>query len=143
MEDRVFLDTNVLIYAYSDTEPEKKDISLITLERKNIVISTQVINEFVWNMNKKFHVEIELLKDLTDRFFKRFTVSSIEKATIRQALDIVKRYKYSYWDGLIIASALGDNCSELCSEDLQHNQIIADKLRIVNPFEGLSAYDSL
>ena len=41
MADRVFVDTNVLIYAYSDTEPEKKEISLITLENKNIIISTQ------------------------------------------------------------------------------------------------------
>ena len=47
MKDRVFADTNVFIYAYSDTEPEKKEKALITLKRKDIVISTQVINEFI------------------------------------------------------------------------------------------------
>ena len=138
MEDRVFLDTNVLIYAYSDTEPEKKEISLITLERKNIVISTQVINEFIWNMNKKFHVNIELLKNLIDILFKRFRVSLIERATIIQAFDIVKQYKYSYWDSLIIASALENNCSILFSEDMQHNQLIENKLKIINPFEEVN-----
>ena len=64
MVDRVFVDTNVLIYAYSDTEIEKKEISLRTLENKEIIISTQVINEFIWNMHNKFQIDIELLRDL-------------------------------------------------------------------------------
>ena len=67
MKDRVFVDTNVFIYAYSGTEPEKKEKALITLERKDIVISTQVINEFIWNMNQKFHVALEVLRNLSDK----------------------------------------------------------------------------
>lgn len=138
MKDSVFVDTNVFIYAYSDTEPEKKEKALITLKRKGIVISTQVINEFIWNMNKKFHVDIKLLKNLIDILFQRFRVGLIEKTTIIQAFDIVKQYKYSYWDSLIIASALENNCSILFSEDMQHNQLIENKLKIINPFEEVN-----
>jgi len=138
MTDRVFVDTNVLIYAYSDTEPEKKEISLITLENKDIIISTQVINEFIWNMHNKFQIDIEFLRGLIDRLFNRFRVSLIEKDTIKQALDIAEQYKYSYWDSLIIASALGNDCLSLYSEDMQHDQIIENKLTIVNPFKDIS-----
>ena len=65
-------------------------------------------------------------------------MSLIERATIIQAFDIVKQYKYSYWDSLIIASALENNCSILFSEDMQHNQLIANKLKIINPFEEVN-----
>lgn len=57
MSDKVFVDTNLLIYAYSATEPEKKEIVLKLLEEHDIIISTQVINEFIWVMNRKFGVE--------------------------------------------------------------------------------------
>jgi predicted nucleic acid-binding protein len=137
MKDRVFIDTNVLIYAYSDTEPEKKEKSLIILEKEDVMISTQVINEFIWNMHNKFQIDIETLKDLTDRLFNRFRISFIEKNTISRALDLVRQYKYSYWDCLIIASALINDCSSLYTEDMQHDQFIENKLRIVNPFTGL------
>ncbi|MBE0428207.1 MAG: PIN domain-containing protein [Nitrospirae bacterium] len=58
MPDKVFIDTNILIYAYSETEPEKKDKILTIFERNHIVISTQVINEFIWVMNKKHDIEL-------------------------------------------------------------------------------------
>ena len=138
MKDSVFVDTNVFIYAYSGTEPEKKEKALIILKRKDIVISTQVINEFIWNMNKKFHVDIKLLKNLIDILFQKFRVGLIERATIIQAFDTVKQYKYSYWDSLIIASALENNCTILFSEDMQHNQVIENKLKIISPFEEVN-----
>ncbi len=50
-------------------------------------------------------------------------------------MDIKKRYRFSYWDSLIIASALENNCSILYSEDMQHSQVIEDNLKIINPFE--------
>ena len=137
MRDRVFMDTNVLIYAYSDTEPEKKEKSLIILEQEDVMISTQVINEFIWNMYNKFQIDIEALNDLTDRLFNRFKVSLIDKNTISRALDLVQQLKYSYWDSLIIASALIHDCSSLYTEDMQHDQIIENKLRIFNPFMGM------
>lgn len=137
MADKVFVDTNILIYAYSDTEPEKKEKSLIILEQEHVMISTQVINEFIWNMYNKFQIDIEVLNDLTDRLFNRFKVSLIDKNTISRALDLVQQLKYSYWDSLIISSALINDCSSLYTEDMQHDQIIENKLRIFNPFIGL------
>jgi len=58
----------------------------------------------------------------------------IKKKDIRKAMTIKERYKYNYWDSLIIASALQNNCSILYTEDLQDGQVIENALKIVNPF---------
>jgi hypothetical protein len=50
------------------------------------------------------------------------------------ACQIAEKYQFSFYDSLIIASALKCDCYTLYSEDLQHGQIIEDKLKIINPF---------
>ena len=55
--------------------------------------------------------------------------------SLAHILNIISKYKFSYWNSLIIASALQNNCTILYSEDMQHNQLIENKLRIINPFE--------
>lgn len=135
MKDKTFVDTNVFIYAYSKTEPEKKNIALEILKNQNIIINTQVINEFIWVMNRKFSVEMERLRDLGVKLLQRFEIALIDQRTIKKTLDMAIGYKYSYWDSLIIASALGNNCSICYSEDMQHGQVIEDRLKIINPFK--------
>jgi len=49
MPNKVFIDTNILIYAYSTTELDKRNITFTILESYSIVISVQVINEFITN----------------------------------------------------------------------------------------------
>jgi predicted nucleic acid-binding protein len=63
-----------------------------------------------------------------------FNFVLIGKETIKLSFEIHRRYKFSSWDSLIIASALENDCKILYSEDMQHNQLIDRKLRIVNPF---------
>jgi predicted nucleic acid-binding protein len=135
MKDKTFVDTNVFIYAYSKTEPEKKNIALEILKNQNIIINTQVINEFIWVMNRKFSVQMERLRDLGVKLLQRFEIALIDQITIKKALDIAIVYKYSYWDSLIIASALENNCSICYSEDMQHGQLIEDRLKVINPFK--------
>ncbi|WP_353640740.1 PIN domain-containing protein [Desulfonauticus submarinus] len=54
---------------------------------------------------------------------------------VRKSWEIKEKYKFSYWDSLIVASALENNCSILYTEDMQDGQIIEKKLEIVNPFK--------
>ena len=54
--------------------------------------------------------------------------------TILHAIDIQVNQGFSFWDSLIIASALEANCQQLYSEDMQHGQLIAGRLQILNPF---------
>ena len=48
--------------------------------------------------------------------------------------EAARKYNYSFYDSLIIAAAIESGCSILYSEDMQHNQLIEEKLKIVNPF---------
>lgn len=134
MNDRVFVDTNVLIYAYSE-EKVKREKAIRLIKENDTIISIQVINEFVNVAKKKFsknHDEIlESLGEI-EASFEVWEKLNIELT--RKALNLSNIYKYSYYDSLIIAAALGANCSILYSEDMHHNQLIEKQLKIINPF---------
>lgn len=64
--------------------------------------------------------------------------------TVFGAWKLKEKYKYSYWDSLILSAALENSCSVILSEDMQHEQVIENSLQIMNPFhENLSALDNL
>ena len=131
---KIFLDTNVLIYAYSDTEAKKKALVLPLLEEEVVCISTQVVNEFVWVMNKKFSVPMDSLRQIVKNLFGLYHVGVITGATITKAMDMSSQLKFPYWDSLIVASALETGCDILFTEDLQHGQVIENRLTVRNPF---------
>jgi len=66
-------------------------------------------------------------------------VVALDEATINQAAIVAIRYQLSHWDALIVASALISGCETLYSEDLQHLQVIDDRLTIINPFLAATA----
>jgi predicted nucleic acid-binding protein len=65
---------------------------------------------------------------------KQAYVKSITMDTIKYCLKIKEKYRFSWWDSLILSSALENNCSTIYSEDLQHGQVIENSLKIINPF---------
>jgi predicted nucleic acid-binding protein len=139
MNDKFFLDTNILVYTFDDGDPGKKDraraLVAEALAESRGAISYQVIQEFLNAALRKFS------KPLTAADAERyFTIVLEPLCTVfasvelfHQALDISGRWKYTFYDSLIIASALQAGCSVLYSEDLQHGQKIGG-LRILNPF---------
>ena len=131
----IFIDTNVLIYAYSSDEVEKNEtVSRLIVEQQKIVISTQVINEFINVMRKKRAVPIEDLQGVVRELASIFTISLVTVETIKRALAISQSFKYSYFDSLIIASAIESSCSVLYSEDMHHKHMVSKELIILNPF---------
>jgi predicted nucleic acid-binding protein len=71
---------------------------------------------------------------IINRLIQEFLVLVIETNTVTKAIEINNRYGYSYWDSLILATALLNDCSIIYSEDMQHNQIIEQNTKIINPF---------
>ena len=69
-----------------------------------------------------------------DKFSENFIIPEVKVPTIKYAIEIKKKYGYSYYDSVIIASALQNNCTILYTEDMQHKQIIENTLEIINPF---------
>ncbi|MBI5236094.1 MAG: PIN domain-containing protein [Deltaproteobacteria bacterium] len=134
MKDDVFIDTNLWIYLYSDKDKGDKVRRLIDESYEEIVISTQVIGEIFSVLTKKRFTDKKKAKEIAVDLIENFKVVSINETITTKAIDVCCRYDYSYWDSLIVATALENDCSTLFSEDLQDNQIIDGKLKIVNPF---------
>jgi predicted nucleic acid-binding protein len=86
-------------------------------------------------MNRKYEISFEKLQILSDIFWRKFEVVLLRKSSADKALSLANQYKYSYWDSLIIASALENKCKILYTEDMQDGQIIEGKLKIENPFK--------
>jgi predicted nucleic acid-binding protein len=139
MNDRYFLDTNVLVYAFSRQAPEKQSIadSLImnALASGLGTISFQVVQEFLNVARRKFQVPMktdEALAYLHDVLMPLCFIMPSEDL-YASAMTVSDRWGYSFFDSLIISAARTAGCRELLSEDLQHGQKIGD-LTIRNPF---------
>jgi predicted nucleic acid-binding protein len=132
--NKIFVDTNILIYAYSSTELKKRQLSLDILSGDNIIISTQVINEFIWVMQRKFSIDLKLINQVVKGLFISYRAGIIDQEIITKAISISGKYGYSYWDSLILASAVINNCKYVYTEDMQHNQIVEKRVQIKNPF---------
>lgn len=134
MKDKVFIDTNILIYLYSEDEPGKKERSLNAISNYDCVTSTQVLNELSNVMLKKFRVLPADLANVIDDIVYYCNVSTIDVGIIKNAIEITNKYKYSFYDSLIISSALDNECRLLLTEDMQNGQVIDGKLTITNIF---------
>jgi len=136
MSDKVFVDTNILIYRSFGTDVQKKIIHDVLKKHKgNIFISTQILNEFVNASVKKSYFDSEKkLKETIFFFASNFYISQIQLSTVLLAIEIRQRYGYSHYDSVIIATSLEQDCKTLYSEDLHHGQTILKKLKIINPF---------
>lgn len=100
----------------------------------NYCISTQVVQEFCNVVLKKIEPEVpeEQLADFISTFPSE-QVRAIDVNTVIAALSVKEQYRYSFWDSLIIASAIDADCSILYTEDMNDNQKIGN-IRIINPF---------
>jgi len=135
--ERAFADSNILLYAISD-QADKKACAL-TLLRTRPVISLQVINECSNVLRRKQQKSFTDIQIILDSLIILTELVTVGLDTVRHAWRIGERYGYSYYDSLIIASALDAGCTVLYSEDMQSNQHIAGVLRIVNPFSALKS----
>ncbi len=135
MPDKVFIDSNILIYAYSVDEPKKqKIVNTILNEHEVIIISTQTINEFVNVTTKKKMLDTIQVSAVVNELFLQFLVVTIDQTIIQKALLLADKYRYSYFDCLMLASALIGNCSIIYSEDMHHLHMVENTLEIINPF---------
>jgi predicted nucleic acid-binding protein len=137
MRDKIFIDTNVLIYAHDVDAPGKHEVAKGVLgelwgERTG-ALSMQVLQEFYVNVTRK-------IKRPISRASARAIISSYEiwcaesvPADISTAFRIEDEAQIGFWDALIVAAALRAGASQILSEDLNAGQTIAG-IRVVNPF---------
>lgn len=132
MSDKRFIDTNVLIYAFSEDEP-KADIAEAILAGGG-VISVQVLNEFTHVCRRKLSLdwsEIEERLAVVRALTTEIIPISLDLHT--KAVELARDHNFSFYDALIVTAALGAECSQLVTENMQHHRLIGG-LRIENPF---------
>lgn len=136
----VFLDTNVLIYQL-DTRDERKhriaeDLIQQALTTEHTCISFQVVQESLNTVLRKAEVRLDIAD--ARAWLETVLVPLVRvmpsPALYRRGLDVQERWKFGFYDSLIVAAALEAGCKRLLSEDLQHGQRI-EGLRIENPFK--------
>jgi predicted nucleic acid-binding protein len=144
--DRLFLDTNVIIYAFDVTAGNKHTIArdiMVDLWQSGLgVISTQVLQEFFVSVTRKIPkpMGVSAARDIVTDLLKWNLVIN-DGESILGAVDILTRHGFSFWDSLIIDAAVRGGASELLSEDLSHGQTIAGVM-ITNPFVPAAAQQS-
>jgi len=130
-----FVDTNIWLYAFIEADDAAKSArARHLLQSIEPIISTQVVNEVAVNLLRKAHFSEEQLRQLIESFFEKYPIIEANKALFLSASLLRQQHSLSYWDSLIIASALQAGVSMLYSEDMQHGLKIAGQLEIVNPF---------
>lgn len=136
MTAEVFLDTNVLLYACSDSPadaPRQQRASELILG-SSFGISTQVLQEFISNALRKDALGItESAIDATLELASHVPVLPVTLELVISATTLRRRFQFSHWDSTIVAAAQALGCTTLFSEDLTDGQQFGD-LSIVNPF---------
>ncbi len=130
-----FLDTNILVYAA--LQPDTRSERARALLAEGGTISVQVLNEFANVAARKLaRPWPEIRAALASIRVLLNAPLPITAATHEAALDIALRYRFGFYDALIVAAALEGGCELLLSEDLQHGQIIDGRLTIHDPFRA-------
>jgi predicted nucleic acid-binding protein len=131
-DTETFFDTNVLLYLLS--EDAAKADRAEELIANGGVISVQVLNEFAVVASRKVGMSWGEIRDMLLPIRAICQIEAVTPETHDRGIAIAERYGFSFYDAIIVASALGAGCKTLYSEDLQHGQVIARQLRIRNPF---------
>ena len=142
MKSDCFIDTNIWVYALLEArnDGEKQQAALELLRNLptsvSILVSIQVINEFHWTLTRKYRLADDVVLDKATNGIVALSsaVLPLELDTYIEASNIRKQYNLSFWDSLVVASALRIGCKTLYTEDLNHGMIVGKKLHIVNPF---------
>lgn len=132
----ILLDTNIWVYLLGQSSLKKsaKAQKLVNDNFELIIISTQILGELYNVLTKKKLKPKDEAKQIILEMVKNFTIVEIDALKVLAALEINLNYGYTYWDSLVIATALQHDCDSLYSEDMQDNQLIEQKTRIINPF---------
>ena len=138
MSGKTFLDSNVLVYSVDESPAEKakhkRAVELLSVQPENLVVSTQVLQEFYVVTTRK------LKKPLSEeraaravRGIAKLDVIGVDAPLVLAAVDTSRAARISLWDALIIEAASRAGCERVLSEDLNASQVIRG-VRIENPF---------
>lgn len=135
-----FIDSNVFVYLFDKTDANKRQCAenLVqqAFQQGTACISYQVVQETINVITRKLDATAEEARRLLDDVLIPLWQINPSRLLYQRSLDLQARYRFSFYDSLIIAAALEGGCKTLYSEDLHHGQQI-EGLTIENPFREL------
>jgi predicted nucleic acid-binding protein len=137
MSAKVFIDTNILVYAYDIDAGRKRQVAQNVLlglrQDRSGALSMQVLQEFYNTVTRKLASPVprDKARVVVDRFTHWCVATT--PAEIKRAFQIEDEARINFWDAMIIAAAIKSGASLILSEDLNPGQIIAG-IQIENPF---------
>lgn len=131
-----FVDTNVLVYAASSTEPAKTAFARALL-RTGIVISPQVVFECLNVFVRKWKLTVVQSIESVQEVTLNAQLATEDNRVVAKALELFRSGAFQPYDSKIVATALTAGCTTLYSEDMQDGLVVEGTLTIVNPFRGL------
>jgi len=135
MSGKIFFDTNVVVYAATNNDARAPLAQAFLAAGGSI--SAQVLNEFANTARRKLERSWPEVIDAVRTLRALCTEClPVTEQTHEAATRIARRLGYSFYDSLIIASALEAKCTTLLTEDMQHGQVIDRRLIIANPFRS-------
>ncbi len=135
MNDELFVDTNILVYAHDRDAGRKHRVARervrdLWLSDRYPAISVQVLQELFVNLRRR-DVPLSEARDIISDY-SAWRVAETTVALCLQAADEVERWQVSFWDGLILAAARTMGATILWSEDLNAGQNYGG-IQVVNP----------
>ena len=131
--NKIALDSNILIYNHS-LECEDKKFIARGFFREYPVVSSQVVSEYINVLKRNLKISKLELIELCSLWLEKCTIQPVILSTVKLAQNLIGKYDFQIFDGIIVAAALEANCDILYSEDMQDGHIIENMLKIVNPF---------
>ena len=126
-----FVDTNIWLYAFivgQDAVKSAKAQVVINQHANDIIISTQVINEVCVNLLKKAKLPEADIKPIIESFYARYQVAELTQDVLLKASELRDKYRFSYWDSILVATALLSGASILFSEDMDTSLTVEQML---------------
>ena len=141
MSDKVFVDTNLLVYAYDRSEPEKQRQASRILDRLALagmgVIDTQIMAEFFVAVTRKISAPLSVAEayQRIQNYIRSWPVLGISEMVVLEAARGVRDHQFSFWDAQIWAAARLNQIPVVFSEDFNTGSII-EGISFVNPFSA-------
>ena len=138
MSGRSLLDTNILVYAFDTQDPRKQTIARQHLTKifasNHTILSLQVINEFCNVAQKKLKPPMSSADIQTFiQLIPDHIIAPLTRSITVKALQLQKAHTLSFWDSMIVATAIVEGCQYLVTEDLSDSQVI-ETVTVTNPF---------
>jgi len=137
MNGRVFVDSNVWLYAFAINDPERMSLAQGFINKNvasgSLFVSWQIINEVGYNLLKK-GVADRVAFEMVERIRISCTVVDFSAELLSRAFELRQNHSLSYWDSLVVSAAQEADCEILASEDMQNCKLFG-RLVIRNIFK--------